>query len=68
MLNSKKGGLKLKVKLVYHHQYQIRQQAELSIFESIETFYITIGRYKQLNNLTILKHQQLLNNKIKQAA
>jgi transposase InsO family protein len=58
----------LKVELVYHHQYQTRQQAELSIFEYIETFYNTVRRHKQLNNLTILEHQQLLNNKIKHAA
>ena len=34
----------------------------------IGTFYNTVRRHKQLNNLTILEHQQLLNNNIKHAA
>ena len=36
--------------------------AELSIFEYIETFYNTKRRHKQLNNLTILEYQKLINN------
>lgn len=58
----------LKTELVYHHKYQTRQQAELSIFEYIETFYNTVRRHKQLNNLTIKEHNQLNNNNLKNAA
>ncbi|MCZ8332340.1 MAG: IS3 family transposase, partial [Flavobacterium sp.] len=42
-----------------------RQEAELSIFEYIETFYNTKRRHKQLNNLTILEHKKLINNNLK---
>jgi transposase InsO family protein len=58
----------LKTELVYHHKYQTRQQAELSIFEYIEAFYNTVRRHKQLNNLTIKEYNQLINNKLKNAA
>jgi putative transposase len=58
----------LKTELVYHHKYTTRQQAELSIFEYIETFYKTIRRHKQLNNLTIKEYNQLINNNLKNAA
>jgi transposase InsO family protein len=58
----------LKTELVYHHKYQTRQQAELSIFEYIETFYNIKRRHKQLNNLTIKEHNQLINNNFKNAA
>ena len=58
----------LKTELVYHQKYQTRQQAELSIFEYIETFYNTVRRHKQLNNLTIKEHNQLINNNLKNAA
>ena len=36
----------LKVELIYHNKYQTRKQAELSIFEYIETFYNTKRRHK----------------------
>jgi putative transposase len=58
----------LKTEHVYHHKYESRQQAELSIFEYIETFYNTKRRHKHLNNLTILEHQKLINNNLKNAA
>jgi transposase InsO family protein len=58
----------LKTELVYHHKYQTIKEAELSIFEYIETFYNTRRRHKQLNNLTILEYKQSLNNNLKNAA
>ena len=58
----------LKTELIYHNKYQTRQQAELSIFEYIETFYNIKRRHKQLNNLTIKEHNQLINNNLKNAA
>jgi transposase InsO family protein len=58
----------IKTELIYHQKYETRKQAELSIFEYIETFYNTIRRHKQLNNLSILEHQQLFNNNLNNAA
>ena len=58
----------LKVELIYQNRYQTRQEAELSIFEYIETFYNTKRRNKQLNNLTILEHKKLINNNLKMVA
>ena len=58
----------LKVELVYQNKYETRQQAELSIFEYIETWYNKNRRYKKLNNVTILEHEKLINNKLKNAA
>ncbi|WP_235270929.1 IS3 family transposase [Flavobacterium sp. 316] len=58
----------LKVELIYQNRYLTRQEAELSIFEYIETFYNTNRRHKQLNNLTILEYQKLINNNLKMAA
>jgi transposase InsO family protein len=58
----------LKVELVYHEKYSTREEAALSIFEYIETFYNTVRRHKHLNNLTILEYYQSLNNQLKQAA
>ena len=58
----------LKVELIYQNRYQTRQEAELSIFEYIETFYNTKRRHKQLNNLTILEHKKLINNNLKMVA
>jgi transposase InsO family protein len=52
----------LKTELVYHQKYDTRKQAELSIFEYIETFYNTTRRHKHLNNLTLLEFQKLINN------
>ena len=58
----------LKTELVYHHTYETKQQAQLSIFQYIETFYNTTRRHSQLNNLTILEYQQLINNNLKHLA
>ena len=59
----------LKVELVYHHNYQTRKEAELSIFEYIETWYNQKRRHKHLNNLTILEKENLTNtNNLKYVA
>ena len=58
----------LKVELIYQNRYQTRQEAELSIFEYIETFYNTKRRHKHLNNLTILEYQKSIINNLKMAA
>mgnify|MGYP000999934261 CR=1 FL=1 len=52
----------IKTELIYHQKYDTRKQAELSIFEYIETFYNTNRRHLHLNNLTILEFQKLFNN------
>jgi transposase InsO family protein len=52
----------LKTELIYHQKYETKKQAELAIFEYIETFYNTIRRHKHLNNLNLLEFQQLVNN------
>ena len=58
----------LKAELIYHNKYQTKQEAALSIFEYIETFYNTKRRHKHLNNLTILEYQKSINNNLKNAA
>jgi putative transposase len=58
----------LKVELIYQNKYQTKQQAELSVFEYIETFYNKNRRHKKLNNLTILEYQKLINNNLKMVA
>ena len=58
----------LKVELIYQNRYQTRKEAELSIFEYIETFYNTKRRHKQLNNLTITEYKNLINNNLKMVA
>lgn len=53
----------LKTELIYHRKYQTRDEAKLSIFEYIETFYNTKRRHKHLNNLTIPEyHKSIINN------
>ena len=52
----------LKTELIYHNKYQTKQEAALSIFEYIETWYNKNRRHKNLNNLTILEYQKLINN------
>jgi putative transposase len=52
----------LKVELVYQNNYKTKNQAALSIFEYIETWYNKNRRHKILNNLTILEHEKLINN------
>lgn len=58
----------LKIELVYHQKYQTKQDASLSIFEYIETYYNIKRRHKQLNNLTILEYRKSINNNLKNAA
>jgi len=58
----------LKTELVYHHKYQTKKEAGLSIFEYIETFYNTKRRHKKLNNLTILEYHKSISNNLKNAA
>lgn len=58
----------LKVELIYQNRYLTRQQAELSIFEYIETFYNTKRGHKHLHNLTILEYQKSIINNLKMAA
>jgi transposase InsO family protein len=58
----------LKTELVYHESYNTREQAALSVFEYIETFYNTKRRHKQLNNLNINEFHQSFINQIKNAA
>ena len=58
----------LKVELVYHETYYTREQAELSIFEYIETWYNKKRRHKHLNNLNILENEQLITNNLKHVA
>lgn len=57
----------LKSELTNHCSYTTRKQAELAIFEYIETFYNKTRRHKHLNNLTINEFYQL-NNNLKNAA
>jgi transposase InsO family protein len=58
----------LKTELIYHQKYQTKLQAELSIFEYIETFYNIKRRHIQLKNLTITEYQQLFYNNLKNVA
>lgn len=58
----------LKTELIYHNKYQTKQQAAVSIFEYIETFYNTQRRHKYLKNLTIIEYRKLFNNNFKNAA
>lgn len=58
----------LKVELVYHEIYHTREQAELSIFEYIETWYNKRRRHQHLNNLTIIENENLMSNNLKHVA
>jgi putative transposase len=58
----------IKVELVYTQKYLTKQQAAISIFEYIETWYNRNRRHKHLNNLTILENEKLINNNLKKAA
>ena len=53
----------LKVECVYQYKYLNKQQAALSIFEYIETWYNRNRRHSALNGLTILEFENLTNNK-----
>ena len=56
----------LKTELVYHQDYNTRKQAELAVFEYIETWYNRQRRHSALNGMTILEFEKL--NYKKQAA
>lgn len=58
----------IKVELIYQNRYKTRWEAELSVFEYIETWYNQKRRHSHLNNLTINEFHQLINNKLKNAA
>ncbi len=58
----------LKVELIYQNKYQTREEAELSIFEYIETWYNQNRRHKHLNNLTITEYHKSIINNLKNAA
>jgi transposase InsO family protein len=58
----------LKVELIYQNKYQTREEAELSIFEYIETWYNQNRRHKHLKNLTILEYHKSIINNLKNAA
>jgi len=58
----------LKTELIYHNTYQTRNEAELSIFEYIETWYNRTRRHKHLNNLTILELENQTNINLKHVA
>jgi putative transposase len=57
----------LKTELIYHHKYEFKSEAKLSIFEYIETWYNRKRRHKYLNNQTIEEFHQSINN-LKNAA
>lgn len=52
----------LKVEWVYKHKYNHRSQAELSIFQWIETWYNRRRIHSTLGNKTILEFEQEMNN------
>jgi putative transposase len=56
----------LKTELVYHQDYETRKEAELAVFDYIETWYNRQRRHSALNGMTILEFEKL--NYKKQAA
>jgi transposase InsO family protein len=59
----------IKTELIYHENYQTREEASLSIFKYIETRYNKKRRHKHFKNLTILENESInLNNKLKHVA
>jgi len=55
----------LKVEWVYWHKYKLRSQAELSIFQWIETWYNTRRRHSYLGNRTIKEFEiKMYNQKL----
>jgi len=52
----------LKVEWVYKHKYTQRNQAELSIFQWIETWYNRRRIHSSLGNKTITQFEQEINN------
>lgn len=53
----------IKTELVYHHNYKTRIEAELNIFEYIETWYNRKRRHSALKGKTILEFNQTTNYK-----
>ena len=49
----------LKTELVYHQDYKTREQAELAVFDYIETWYNRQRRHPALGGLNILEFEQL---------
>ena len=49
----------LKTELVYHQEYNTRKQAELAIFEYIETWYNRNRRHSALGGLTIVEFEKM---------
>lgn len=58
----------LKTELIYHKRYKTIAEAELEVFEYIETFYNKNRRHQHLKNLTLTEFNQLLTNQQKNAA
>ncbi|SFU70422.1 Transposase InsO and inactivated derivatives [Pustulibacterium marinum] len=58
----------LKTEWVYHYKYQTRDQARLSLFEYIETYYNTRRRHSKLGYLTPLEFEIKLDNNNRIAA
>jgi len=56
----------IKTELIYHHKYKTRMEAELQIFEYIETWYNRNRRHSALNGKSILEFNQI--NNLKSAA
>ena len=56
----------IKVELIYRNKYQNREEAALSVFEWIETWYNKNRRHSALGNLTINEFEKL--TKLKNAA
>ena len=53
----------LKVECVYQNKFVSKEQAKLSVFEFIETWYNRNRRHSALNNLTILEFEQFYKTK-----
>ena len=53
----------IKTELIYHHNYQTREQAELQIFKYIEIWYNRKRRHSTLNGKTIVEFNQITNFK-----
>jgi len=49
----------LKTELVYHQDYKTRKQAELAVFDYIETWYNRQRRHSALGGLNILEFEQM---------
>lgn len=56
----------LKTELVYHQDYKTREQAELAVFDYIETWYNRQRRHSALDGMTMLEFEKM--NYKKQAA